>query len=260
MVAGKAAVTFHMPLNSAYWAKTYRTGLKWRGRSWRVGKDAERIFIKEVMACVGRKTALLDIGCGTGRTVKQLAPRVKEAWGIDRTRILINAAKKGAPSNAHFKVADGRRLPFPDEAFDTLISQRGPATENMRFAKEVRRVLRRGGIFIALSIGEHDKENVKRIFSRGQRYNEMIQGRTERDRQRRLLRGLGFRRINVKDYNVVEYFPTLDDLVSRLERAPIIPHFHKIRDKRLLGAVERQIRDRRGLKTNYHTIIVKAVK
>lgn len=247
-------------METGYWARSYRKGLKWRGRSWKVGKDPERIFLNEVKARLNRKRNLLDIGCGTGTTVKLLAPRVKEAWGIDPTSILIKTAKKGAPPNAHFRLADGRRLPFRDKSFDVVICQRGPATDNIRFASEMHRVLKKGGAFIAIYIGQHDKENIKRIFKRGQFYSELIHGRTEADKHRRLLKKLGFRRIRVSDYDVVEYFPTLDDLVSRLERAPIIPHFHRIRDARLLKNVQIQIRDKLGLRTNSHRIILKAVK
>jgi ubiquinone/menaquinone biosynthesis C-methylase UbiE len=183
-----------------------------------------------------------------------------EAWGIDPTSILIKTAKKGAPPKAHFRIGDGRRLPFGNERFDVVICQRGPATDNMRFAREMHRVLKKEGTFIAIYIGERDKENIKRIFKRGQFYSEMVNGRTEADRHGRVLNELRFKRIRIRDYDVVEYFPTLDDLVSRFERAPIIPHFHRSRDVRLLRKVEMQIRDKEGLRTNAHRIIVKAVK
>lgn len=249
-----------MPLEAAYWARSYRKGLKWRGKSWKVGEDPERIFINEVKANVDKRTKLLDIGCGTGKTVKLLAPRLKEAWGIDPTPVLIKAAKKGAPPNARFRLADGRALPFPDESFDVVICQRGPATDNMRFAREMSRVLKQNGTFIAIYIGEHDKENIKYIFKRGQFYNEMFRGESEARRHTELLRKLGFRRIKVKELNVVEYFAGLEDLVSRLERVPIIPNFHGVRDKRLLRKVEMKIQDKKGLRTNSHRIILTAVK
>lgn len=203
---------------------------------------------------------MLDIGCGVGTTIKSLAPKVAQVYGIDVSRRLIRGAKKGAPRNAHFRVADGRKLPFPDQFFDVIISQRGAATENISFAREMWRVLKLGGIFIAITIGERDKENIKRIFGRGQLFNALIKSKTESARHVALLKRLGFSSVHVEEYDPTEYFATLEDLVRRLEYAPIIPHFHRIRDKRVLNEIKRKLSDGKGVRTNSHRLIVTAAK
>ncbi len=174
--------------------------------------------------------------------------------------LLIRIAKKGSPLNVHFRVADGRRLPFEDENFGVVISQRGPATENEEFAREMSRVLSEKGIFIAIAIGERDKENIKRVFKTGKLYTSMLRRKTEAYRHIALLKNLGFNRVIVREYNPIQYFATLNDLILRLETTPIIPSFHRVKDRRTLQIIEQSLFDGRGIRTNSHRLIVKATK
>ena len=242
------------------WARWYIKGLGRKRNSWIVGPEPEKIFLDEVTKSVGRDKTLLDIGCGAGKTVKLIAPKVKEAWGIDPSKTLIEFARKNAPKNTRFKVADGRRLPFEDGSFDVVICQRGPATDNQTFAKEMRRVLKENGAFVAIAIGERDKENIKRVFGKGQLYKALLTKKTEAKRHVALLKKLKFASAEVREYNSVEYFAKLDDLVFRLERTPIIPNFHKVKDRRFLEKIERKCSNGKGIRTNSHRVIVKAIK
>jgi hypothetical protein len=122
------------------------------------------------------------------------------------------------------------------------------------------RVLKKGGKFIAITIGERDKENIKRVFRRGQLYRSLITGRTEAARHTSLLKELGFRKIRAKELNPIEYFATLKDLISRMERVPMLPNFHRVRDRRFLDRVQRELTDEHGIRTNSHRVIISATK
>ena len=91
--------------------------------------------------------AALDIGAACGRVTFDLARAHKEAWGVDLSRTLIDAARdvqetgrapyrtvvegsilrawdvavEAAP-NARFGVADALDLPFPAGSFDTVVA------------------------------------------------------------------------------------------------------------------------------------------
>lgn len=209
---------------------------------------------------LGKSKTLLDIGCGVGTTLKKIVPRVREAYGVDISRLLVDEARRNAPSNVHFKRADARSLPFPDDKFDVVICQRGPATVNVQFAREMSRVLKKGGTYVGMHIGERDKENIKRIFGRGQLYAALLKRASEAKRQIELLRRVGFRNIQAKEYNLTEYFAGLPDLISRLERFPMIPRFHRIKDKRFLKIIEEKLWDGKGIKTNIHRVMIRATK
>ncbi len=244
----------------SYWTRSYFRRKKSKEKSWRVGAQPEKIFLQKVRNSLGKNLTLLDIGCGDGSTVKSIANRVREAYGVDAAPRLLEIARKGAPPNVHFKKADARRLPFPSQYFDRVICQRGPATENKEFAREMARVLKRGGKYIGIHIGERDKENIKRIFKRGQLYRSFVRKKSEAGRQIALLKELGFRTARAEELNPTEYFATLRDLIARMKRVPMIPHFNRTSDKYFLGRVQKELTDEHGIRTNSHRVIISAAK
>lgn len=70
-----------------------------------------------------RKTAILDIGCGTGRHAVELAARGYKVTGIDLSESMLNRAKEKAGLRnveVDFRMLDARSLPFAKE-FDLAI-------------------------------------------------------------------------------------------------------------------------------------------
>lgn len=66
---------------------------------------------------------LLDIGCGTGATVRTVAAKVKRAAGIDVSPSMIRYAREhaGDASNVEFVVAESSQLPFADASFTAVL-------------------------------------------------------------------------------------------------------------------------------------------
>src|SRR6201999_2478954 len=68
---------------------------------------------------------LLDIGTGTGRVLELLAPRVKQALGIDASKAMLALARArlNGPEFAHcaVRLADMYRLPLSDQSFDSVV-------------------------------------------------------------------------------------------------------------------------------------------
>ena len=66
---------------------------------------------------------LLDIGCGTGITVRSLASRVERAVGIDISPSMIEYAREQARGvdNVEFAVAESSELPFPDASLTAVL-------------------------------------------------------------------------------------------------------------------------------------------
>lgn len=65
---------------------------------------------------------VLDIGCGPGAAVRQVAPRVASATGVDASESMISIARKRAASvpNAKFSLSPAERLSYPDEEFSVV--------------------------------------------------------------------------------------------------------------------------------------------
>jgi ubiquinone/menaquinone biosynthesis C-methylase UbiE len=95
----------------------------WRGRLHHdiAGRAAELVVSVHVAP-----RRVLDVGCGTGYLLRLLArrcPQATELAGIDPAPSMIEAAE-GAASDQRlrFTVGVAERLPYPDGAFDLVVS------------------------------------------------------------------------------------------------------------------------------------------
>jgi ubiquinone/menaquinone biosynthesis C-methylase UbiE len=94
---------------------------------------------------------VLDVACGTGNTALMAGARGAVVTGLDLTPELLVIAQKRAAEEGHgditWIVGDAEDLPFPDGAFDVVVSSCGLmfAPDQQKVANEVARVTRRGG-------------------------------------------------------------------------------------------------------------------
>jgi ubiquinone/menaquinone biosynthesis C-methylase UbiE len=97
------------------------------------------------------QATVLDVGCGTGVLTRRLVrlPAVETVVGVDPAPALLERARELADDvpNITFQEADGRSLPFGDEAFDVVIfdSTLSHVPEPGRALAEAHRVLRLSG-------------------------------------------------------------------------------------------------------------------
>lgn len=218
------------------------------------GSDGEEEFDRELLRkTVGRK--VLDEGCGSGQFTLRIAEKAKEVKGVDISTVALVQAERNLArtklSNVRFRLADSRRLPFPANSFDIVYSRRGPGSDSIPTLREARRVLRKGGAFMEITIGERDKENLARIFGRGQILG--IRRRVSLAKKESLER-TGFTRVVTRDYIGTEVFREMRDLLIRLKSAPIIPSFDPRRDRKHLKRVQRECRTDRGIETPVHRV------
>jgi len=97
----------------------------YRGRPpWDIGR-AQPAFVE--LANEGRMPgSLLDLGCGTGDNVLEMADQGHDAWGIDIVPAAIQQAEakmhlRGLDGQAHFLVGDALELEEVGRTFDTVI-------------------------------------------------------------------------------------------------------------------------------------------
>jgi ubiquinone/menaquinone biosynthesis C-methylase UbiE len=109
----------------------------------------------------GTDGRLLDIGTGTGRVLELLAPRVREALGVDASKAMLALARARLSSldfaHCAVRLADMYRLPLSDQSFDTVVLQMvlHHAEDPAGAVLEATRVLSRGGQLLVIDLGEH---------------------------------------------------------------------------------------------------------
>ncbi|MBI1971756.1 MAG: class I SAM-dependent methyltransferase [Candidatus Aenigmarchaeota archaeon] len=230
----------------------------------KAGLDPEKEFFKDLEKILDKDKIVIDIGTADGQLPLMIANRVKRIVAVDISKIMIKKAVENLGrtnvGNVRFEVADARHLPFPDKSFDVAISRRGPVTSNTDFLGEVYRILKSGGEFVEITIGERDKENIKKIFGRGQNYEYLIENRREIARKKRMLEDVGFEKTELKEIDCVEYYETMEDLIFLLENTPIIPDFDTKKDRSRIEEIRDSLSTAMGIRTNSHRIIIYARK
>ncbi|MDI7267662.1 MAG: class I SAM-dependent methyltransferase [Myxococcota bacterium] len=113
--------------------------------------------------------AVLDVGCGSGRTVAALARRLPAARfeGVDLSETMLALARRNAAGlpNVRFRRADAMRLPHADASFDAAISVASIKhwPDQDRGIAEMARVVRSGGRVLVI---EADRECTARAARR----------------------------------------------------------------------------------------------
>ncbi|GGM05557.1 methyltransferase [Streptomyces fumigatiscleroticus] len=94
----------------------------------------------------GPGTCVVDVGCGTGRAVAELAASGVRSIGVDLSERMI-AAARGRWPGADFRVAGAYELPLPDASVDGYRADKvfHELAEPERALAEARRVLVPGG-------------------------------------------------------------------------------------------------------------------
>ncbi|MBU5354611.1 class I SAM-dependent methyltransferase [Paenibacillus barcinonensis] len=220
-------------------------------------------FYEEVIRCTQTSDLLLDIGTGGGEAVLSIAGHAHLLVGIDLAQGMIDTARRNLEkaascspnvSNVRFVQMHADHLQFPNEFFNTASCR-----HSVFSASEVYRVLAEDGIFLTQQVSEHDKLNIAQAFGRGQHYGIKPGALLERYRQE--LAHAGFRQIEVREYNVMEYYAAPEDLLFLLMHTPIVPHFgENASDLETFKQFVQEHRYEKGIRTNSARFMITAKK
>ena len=121
---------------------------------------------------VGRTGRHLDVGCNTGEFLEALASTTElQTVGVDSNDEVIATARSAGLQVV--RTDRWGRLPFPDDSFSsaTALDVLEHVPDEAELLREIRRVLRPGGVLVATVPGAHalsflDPDNVKLRFPR----------------------------------------------------------------------------------------------
>jgi ubiquinone/menaquinone biosynthesis C-methylase UbiE len=142
------------PPDPAVWTSDERTAILRAHSDQLAAASRESTLLLAAAAQLAPGLRVLDIACGPGDPTFEVAGRVAPGGtvtGIDLSPGALGVARERADRigsrNVAFECANAESLPFPDEAFDRVVSRYGFMffDDLPRVVGEVRRVLRPGG-------------------------------------------------------------------------------------------------------------------
>ncbi|MBK8238665.1 MAG: class I SAM-dependent methyltransferase [Deltaproteobacteria bacterium] len=116
--------------------------------------------LHSLAAQLGRPLRVLDVGCGTGRTLAQIRRAMPQAdlVGLDLSRFYLDVAREQVDGLATIE-ASGERIPLPDASVDAVVSvfvfHELPRAARRTVWAEARRVLRPHGRFVVIDSVQH---------------------------------------------------------------------------------------------------------
>jgi len=136
-----------------------------RFMDWALGRPRFGRERDEALAAVGGE--VLEIGFGTGLNLRHYQPGVTRLTALDVADLLpARTARriKAAPFPVARVHLTAERLPFPDAGFDCAVSTWTLCSipDALAALREVRRVLKPGGVFVFLEHGRSDDARVAR--------------------------------------------------------------------------------------------------
>ncbi len=121
------------------------------------------------------RSTILELGCGDGTLWQRNADRIPADWDVTLTDLsegMLNDAKERLelcvpPDRFRFMPADARSIPFPDASFDAVLANHMlyHVSERHQSLKEIRRVLKPGGVLFASTMGTSHMKEVKGLLS-----------------------------------------------------------------------------------------------
>lgn len=231
----------------------YGNGTKPRYRSEYPAGDPEKIFKEKLLELSSKDKTSLDIGCADGKFTLSVAPYFKKVYGIDTSRINLDIAESHSNDersrNVEYSFQNAEHTSFKDSFFDLAYCRRGPT-----FYKEYFRILKTGGYYLEIGIGEMDTIELKKIFGRGQGFGKWDKSRL--DENLKELQGLGFKVIFADNFHYFEYYPSLEAFDLFLQGVPIFEDFDSEKDKVSLQKYVKKFLTDKGIMLSRHRLVM----
>ena len=178
------------------------------------------IYEEEIIKRANENSKILDLGTAAGEKVLKKFPNCAEIIGTDFSIKMIESANKNllksGRKNISFRVMDNLKMDTPDNYFD-LVTARHTIID----PKQIYKTLKENGELIVRGVDKLDCWALKRMFKRGQSYND------EKPISLIDYEGIldaGFKDVELIPLHVIEYYKTKEDLYALLVKTPILDY------------------------------------
>lgn len=232
--------------------------------------------VTEVLKISKPTDVMLDIGCGTAKKLKDIAPQVHHIFGLEPGEQMLEQAKENIKlwgvDNITLVKGTGEALPFEDNKFDIVTCMLA-----VHDTREIWRVLKPGGVAILEKIGDRDKWNLKKEFGKSEGtfegkaslqqrfvdggwrgcYTHFDEG--ERAEMYRSEFKSFFSEVTVRNEFWDTYY-SLEGWVKLCENTPTVRNFDKAKDAAALKKISTKYATQKGIKTRQNRVLIIAIK
>jgi len=219
--------------------------------------EPEKIFREKLLELSGKEKIILDAGCGDGRFTLKIVPYFKKVIGNDTSKLMLNAAlklqKEKEIKNVEFIGKNTRSLNYPENYFDIIYARRAVAIYPLFY-----KMLKPGGYFLSIDIGEKDTKDIKVVFGRGQNYgkwnNSVLEWNVEE------AKNAGFEIVYAQDFYYNEFYLSFKDLDIFLQGVPIFEDYDSEKDRKYLEEYVNRFQTEKGINLPRHRVVLVAKK
>ena len=162
--------------NIEYWEEV----IKDEPESYKKWHKEETEFLRER---VKEEERILEVGCGNGRSLKEILNKKPSIFGIDHDKKAIEDAKENFKDypNSNFEVAKAEKMPFENNYFDVITIMGTFANfgkKKQEILEEIKRVLKENGKIIISVFSENAFEERMEVYKRAGVKIKEIKGTT----------------------------------------------------------------------------------
>lgn len=219
-------------------------------------------YTTKILSVLKPGMKLLDIGCGTGHIIHELASCRGNVFfvGLDISPPMIGIARS---NNSHlpnvlFNIGDGMEIPFCEYSFDIVINRLAEYSTH-----EAYRVLQEGGYFFEYGLGPDADREIKEFFSDRIETDcfciPRVMGKWKEEVCQEVA-DAGFAIECIEDHREKEHCRCEEELMDIIEMVPLVKDFNRSKDRRIVTALAEKYGGKNGISTTWHYYILKTRK
>ncbi|MBU7009845.1 MAG: methyltransferase domain-containing protein [Theionarchaea archaeon] len=215
------------------------------------------IYTRKIRPVLNKDSSLLDIGCGTGHVIQQLALYEHSLIvGLDISSAMLEKART---NTAHLQVilveGDGLNLPFHDCTFDVVITRLADYA-----VKEVYRILKKGGYFFEYGLGPEADKEIAEFFPDRIDEEAFFFPKTNKWKEEVMkdLKETGFAINGINDYKEIDYYQNEQELMDLIEMVPLVKNFDREKDRKTIDELARKYKSENGIEITWHYYVLEA--